>query len=1554
LQLSGNRAGVYSPDVATDAVDLVSTAGNFTDSRFVAELWPGKPTLGTAIQGAVVDALGSVVALDSSTECQVRVEDGSGAPVPLLSKTTVVAAEGVITLSDVGVSAQPGTALTLLMRCFLANAAKFLVLSRPISVARLAVRVLPSLAEASALLSAVLFNVQLPTIAAQLQSLATGLPVVNLLEDESSCKLSIATQSGSIWPLAGPVLVGPFAATGTVAFPRVRAQPPEEDAGMPAQVLIACSLGAVSLPTLVIPTVYDAIVLRWHPSIQLPVFTSPSSRTSVVPIGGTGLAVQLWRSHSGQVDADDNVTVCELTIGSAVSGADGASVAALLLENSPQKSQEGVATFATTGLSAPFTTVVQLRVTCDRPAGGPELTVSHTVRVPNITTSWLDAPPALTLAFSPFVVRARLAGDGLASIASQQAPVCVLRVLQPDGSAATSAAAVQSAVDASALITNADETGVATFTVQLRAGDASRRAGLRVTCDVGSEQVSTVLQVVELLALRAALTSIPPAQILPSSSSLRLPLSPAPAVTVVTSAQGALPLVGTRCAVSLSLTAQGPSAGDNSQIVDTSLVNNPPSGVGYDNRLTRSRDLVAASLAWGLEPSPGWLPDNRPMRLTAGDLPADTLVPQAPGSFSPATPQLLHELTFDAVIVQGALGASLRLCLSCIRDGIETIEPLCSSINITDMKAVVVQPPASAVAPTSLFTAEIQLIDAQSGAPLAQDNETLCSLNVEGAADELTRVLGGSAVAVQGAVRFSALTLAARSGSQVTLVASCARGDIAVPVLSPSAFAVDVLACSPGFVSPRSGFGCEVCPDFTYTDGVGELACIRCPPRLATCIGGRLTLNGGYFISPQSITFANETLRTIVINDQLEVHPCFNAEACNFDTRARTFSCGYGYRGALCGVCDPAADYVRSGDLCVPCPSREVNSFTLGLVVVVLLAGLIYITLFRKVDITKTRSSIMIRIGLTYIQALGSLGIYKARGTAIFRAAMGIAETMSSSLFALGPVGCLLRPSFYTTFAVMITLPLLAAVLAVAIKAVYVLLRERNLDSLKLYFKQGGYIAPAIIVLYTAYPMLVTQAFRVLDCRTDLIGGVTYLKADLSVACFDSDHVAASAVAIIALLLFGGGIPLAVYLLLRRNRAQLGTDDVFSRYGFLYAGYDESRGLYWWECLILVRKALIVLLGSVISDPYFSILAAVLLTFVAAMLQTKYRPFIKAQHNRLEETTLIALCITQICCVFYLRSESIDEATQQDALLSTSTIVVTVVLLVMNLAVVANFLGEASLAVARETQLSDRSISILSCCLPRSVIRRIQRAPKPLPIAVSTRDLLTLDKSHLNSGARVVNPLLGLTAAKVPAGKLPATAAAASAAAPAVPPVALMFRSAPVRASMRHIIPVAKVADEKDEKQDEEDEWDEKDEGSEDEWSDEDDDAPAPAPAPASAAGTGTGGAGQRARVAFASVPVGAADTVHEQEPAARSASRAFSVAAFASLPAPAQTPNPAPERSAVGAWLRYADEEDEWFCQVLEVDEQGGTVISEPEWEAPVDAVVLDSDEFWETHTQR
>ena len=192
------------------------------------------------------------------------------------------------------------------------------------------------------------------------------------------------------------------------------------------------------------------------------------------------------------------------------------------------------------------------------------------------------------------------------------------------------------------------------------------------------------------------------------------------------------------------------------------------------------------------------------------------------------------------------------------------------------------------------------------------------------------------------------------------------------------------------------------------------------------------------------------------------------------------------------------------------------------------------------------------------------------------------------------------------------------------------------------FFATQAWVAPVIFVLNASYSSLTTTSFGVFNCMPFSVGGVTYLAQDLSVTCYDSVHNGFRGLAGVLIAFFGAGFPLLFAALLRRHRTELHRPRVFARLGFLYDGYAIERSMYAWESVVMVRKAAVVMIGSLIKDAYQQIFASVALLIVALFLQAFFQPYAKRAFNLLECTALVVVMLTQLMSMFFLRSDSLS------------------------------------------------------------------------------------------------------------------------------------------------------------------------------------------------------------------------------------------------------------------------------------------------------------------------
>jgi len=190
--------------------------------------------------------------------------------------------------------------------------------------------------------------------------------------------------------------------------------------------------------------------------------------------------------------------------------------------------------------------------------------------------------------------------------------------------------------------------------------------------------------------------------------------------------------------------------------------------------------------------------------------------------------------------------------------------------------------------------------------------------------------------------------------------------------------------------------------------------------------------------------------------------------------------------------------------------------------------------------------------------------------------------------------------SFYSTFAVTVSLPLAALGVAVLVTAIRVqnAADEEEVEHMKEKAWQFGLVGSFIV-----YPSVSATILKAWHCRD--IEGTWWLVADYHLKCHGSEYDMCSSVAAGAFLIYPVGIPsLYLYelftkfrylyeqdwevlaaqdreaasdegkaLLLSAGEMEVRHKQVLAKYGFLYVDYE--RGAYYWEVIMLLQKLML-------------------------------------------------------------------------------------------------------------------------------------------------------------------------------------------------------------------------------------------------------------------------------------------------------------------------------------------------------------------------------------------
>ena len=290
-----------------------------------------------------------------------------------------------------------------------------------------------------------------------------------------------------------------------------------------------------------------------------------------------------------------------------------------------------------------------------------------------------------------------------------------------------------------------------------------------------------------------------------------------------------------------------------------------------------------------------------------------------------------------------------------------------------------------------------------------------------------------------------------------------------------------------------------------------------------------------------------------------------------------------GYGGVICGECDRDnvnghGFFTRSGRVCAQCWADWENWLAFLAIGLVLLLGVGYLVAVHSFAAAPGEYGATVqKIGFSHLQVrmrsegrtvtcapftpltlprcpplplftfqmLGVLGIFKAKGTAIFNeAASRPAEVVGGSVTSMLPIKCALQSQIYGPFLLTMALPFLLLSLA------GLLLIPKYLGEKAMQKKRVGQVAPrfkvrcnlprcigccramrkpmtaadieewrspfaptqrlagvAVFLIFSLYPSLVAAIASIFNC-TAPIDGVQYLVADLTVVCYEEWHIA--------------------------------------------------------------------------------------------------------------------------------------------------------------------------------------------------------------------------------------------------------------------------------------------------------------------------------------------------------------------------------------------------------------------------------------------------------------
>lgn len=128
-------------------------------------------------------------------------------------------------------------------------------------------------------------------------------------------------------------------------------------------------------------------------------------------------------------------------------------------------------------------------------------------------------------------------------------------------------------------------------------------------------------------------------------------------------------------------------------------------------------------------------------------------------------------------------------------------------------------------------------------------------------------------------------------------------------------------------------------------------------------------------------------------------------------------------------------------------------------------------------------------------------------------------------------------------------------------------------------------------------------------------------------------------IALPCLLIWGIGIPITVFFMMRKDSDKLDTVAVKRKFGFLYNGYKRHN--YFWEIVIMYRKVICIFIAVFLKKAGIIVQALILLIVLVLFMQgnATNRPFSARALNDIENLSLATQIATIYCGIFFISSK---------------------------------------------------------------------------------------------------------------------------------------------------------------------------------------------------------------------------------------------------------------------------------------------------------------------------
>jgi hypothetical protein len=197
--------------------------------------------------------------------------------------------------------------------------------------------------------------------------------------------------------------------------------------------------------------------------------------------------------------------------------------------------------------------------------------------------------------------------------------------------------------------------------------------------------------------------------------------------------------------------------------------------------------------------------------------------------------------------------------------------------------------------------------------------------------------------------------------------------------------------------------------------------------------------------------------------------------------------------------------------------------------------------------------------------------VFKVAMPASVASLLNVFDVLNLGIDAFGlPLTCVQLGSFFDQLLFLVLLPCVLGLLILAISMATEVITKRKAASLKAALIRA--LPYVLYLLFFTFPLVSSRAFQAFDCE-EFDDGTHFLRADYSLACFDTEHGRVVSLAWAAIALYPIGVPLLyLALLLSARKAILAEQptDLSRSLTFLHQDYEPS--MFWWEMVEISKK----------------------------------------------------------------------------------------------------------------------------------------------------------------------------------------------------------------------------------------------------------------------------------------------------------------------------------------------------------------------------------------------